>query len=435
MATIPLSSPQFSLASARKIPRQSIHVKMDAAGKSFLTSALRPAPSRLSEFVHDFCRVDTRECLENPDPPVSRMTHMARIDEHILAAFFPTAEDIDVGLRVLAMVESTTFEKGRSLVEVNQNRALAIENAQLNMLELRPRRLEEPHKRVMVVTGPTSMMIHKVLYAARAYLGPIIRHDRIAELDTEGNCVDVPVRIFQVPLLLVQMPPLDSPSAFYFAVLQAIDQIANSQWVLWESRSRSRGGSHIQLLIRALSTLHVGAIAVVGINSTHAYATWLPQFLSAVAAIANSGIGVVLSTTSAVLHRKGMGSRLAMLSAEPPKEIVCYRPQHYQELAEHYWALLDRTEPRPTQLDHAIRAAKGQREWVKLIFCEMNRRLHGSRRSPMDKVVRESIDTACENLKPYLRLWRDEPLDYYEAAGARDWLPTGAIVKPKPQRT
>ncbi|SOY70952.1 hypothetical protein [Cupriavidus taiwanensis] len=429
MATNPLISTPFSLMSARKSPRQSIHVKMDALGKNFLTAALRPAPARLSEFVHDFCRVDT---CERSDSPSSSLTHMARIDAEILGGFFPTGEDVDIGLRVLAMIESTTLEKGRSLVEINQNRALAIENAQLNMLELRPQRLGEPHKRVMVVTGPTSMMIHKVLYATRSYLGPLIRHDRIAELDTEGNCVDVPVRIFQAPLLLVEMPPLDSPSAFYFAVRQAIDQIAHSQWVLWESRSRSRGGSHIQLLIRALSTLHVGAIAVVGINSTHAYSSWLPHFLSAVAAIANSGIGVVLSTTPAVLHRKGMASRLAMMSPEPPTEIVCYQPDYYHPLAEHYWALLDRTEAMPEELDQVIRAAKGQREWVKLIFREINRRLHASRKPLMDQVVRDAIATACENVKPYLQLWRDEPLDYYEAAAARDWIPNHAEIKPKP---
>lgn len=431
MATHPLSPPNFSITSRARHPQQSIHVRMDAPGQSFLTTALRPAPNSLPEFVHDFCRVDTRE---RPGLRHSPMTHMERIDGDILAAFFPTAEDVDIGLRVLAMIESATFEKGRSLVEVNQSRALAIENAQLNMLQLRPERLEEPNKRVMIVSGPSSMMVHKVLYATRAYLGPLIRHDRIAELDTEGHCRDVPVRIFQAPLLVVRMPPLDSSTSFYFAVLEAIDEIAHSQWVLWESRSRSRGGSHIKMLIQALHTLHVGAIAVVGMDSAAVYSAYLPQFLSAVTAIANSGIAVVLSTTSALMRRKGMVSRLAMLSPEPPKEVVCYPPDYDCQLAEHYWALLDRTEAMPAQLEEVIRKAKGQREWVKLTFREMNRRLQAPSRPNMDRVVRDAIATACSNVESFLQLWRDEPLDYYEAAGAWDWLPIHVKVKPKPRR-
>ncbi|MFC4422606.1 TniB family NTP-binding protein [Cupriavidus pampae] len=411
------------------------HVKSSTGTGSFLVQALPPAPASLAKFVD---RLSRAHCLA-PDPaqPVAR-TRRLGIELALRAVFLPTGADVEIALHLLDEIEAQTQAKGNCLVQVNQHRTRAVYCAQFDSAALLTQINAAPDRRIWVVSAPQSMQADKLVYALRSLLGPVLQHDSVLEYDRGGCPIETPVRILQVPLLIVRMPSRPTERAFYFAILGAIDAVLGSSLLELESKGLRRKESYLEHALQLLAQLHTGALAVVGLNSHHATVWHFPEFAAAVARIAEAGIVVALFTTGA-LQQGAIGTMLRHLTPQATLEVAGYDRQDHRALAERYWAVLDRTEALPAQLEMLVSKAHGQRLFLQLLFSELNRRLHDPRyrgRHPSTVVDESLVTTAWRGVIQYLALWNRPDFEASEVTAAlRDWLPLDIKVKPALART
>ncbi len=398
-------------------------VKSKAGADSFLVKALPPAPASLATFVD---RLGRAPCLPaDPAQPVAR-THKLGIESALQAVFLPTGEEVEIALHLLDEIEVQTQAKGNSLVQVNQNRARAVYRAQFDSAELLTQMPAAPDRRVWVVSAPQSMQAGKLAYALRSMLGHVIQHDNVLEYDRAGYLIETPVRILQVPLLIVPMPTESTEEAFCFAILGAIDKLLGSPLLDLESKGHRRVPAYLPNALQRLAQLHVGALAVVGMNSHHASVADFRRLATTLARIADDGIVVALFATSALSHGP-IGAILRGLTPQATLEVAGYDPQDYRALAERYWAILDRTEVLPAQLEALVSKAHGQRLFLQLLFSELNRRLHDPRnrgRHPSTLVDESMATTAWRGVIEYLALWNRPDFEADEVTcELRAWLP------------
>ena len=359
--------------------------------------------------------------------PVARSRNM-RIEMAMQDAFFPTGIELVAGLRILAATEMLTQARGNDFVEVNQHAALASFNALTQTYSLAEALKHSPARFCMVICGPLSMWLEKLMYALRSILGPIHRHHDVVHPDGQGGVVVMPSDLVQIPLLVVKMPVRVTEAGLYFAVLEALSPFVTNDLLHKEGLSRRKMESYVPTLVRGLLALHVGVIAIVGMRKAHLQATHLPQFYLALEWLKASGIGVGICTAPGMLAQKRGDLSPLCCATEAATFIDSYVDRDLANLALHWYALLERDEPQPPGLVEAIGAVHAQREAIFMIFRELHHRLDVERLS-MEKATANIEADACAARKRQNELWEMEIVPYTDGQAYRDWLPFDTVIE------
>ncbi|UBM09394.1 hypothetical protein [Cupriavidus metallidurans] len=367
-------------------------------------------------------------------PPVARSRN-TRIEMAMQDAFFPTGHELAAGLRILAAIEMLTQTRGNDFVEVNQHAALASFNVLTQTYSLAQALRRSPAQCCMVICGPLSMLLEKLMYALRSILGPIHRHHDVVHPDGQDGMVAMPSDLVQIPLLVVKMPVRTTEGGLYFAVLEALSPFVARDLLHKEGLSRRKLDSYVPTLVRGLLALHVGAIAIVGMRKAHLQAAHLPQFYLALEWLKASGIGVVICTAPGMLAQKRGDLSPLYCATEAATFVDSYDDRDLANLAQHWYALLERDEPQPSCLVEAIDAVHAQREAIFMIFRELHQRLHVERMS-MAKATANIAADACAARKRQHELWDMDIVPYTDGHAYRDWLPFDTVIEePPPPKT
>jgi len=394
------------------------YIRADPSKGSFLMQKLPALPAAPQAFAETLSRgrsvpdVGKEQCVQS---------EKIKVDIAIEEAFFPTAHEILAARELVTNIEHVTRAKGKSLIEVSQTHALVTRNSLFGTYDVRPANPDAAHRRVMTVCAPWSMEGYRLFYATRSLYRKAIPHEEVIEFNERGDLISTPVNITQIPLLIVRMPVRPGLRALCFSVLDAIDEATGSNVFYEEVRRQRSTAAWVINLRRWLSGLNIGTVAIVGMNSTHAKANGFPEFLAGLNEIVDTTGGLALSMSPALYH--GIAeTELDLLCPTPPIQINGYAASDCDALARHCWALLGRPEPMPDAMVAAIRSTYGQRQWIKLVLRELNRRLTGRRKLP-DELFTRLVDRACAGVAKQRGLWNGLEIDSATAARLRDWIP------------
>ncbi|WP_455286556.1 hypothetical protein [Cupriavidus necator] len=400
------------------------------AGGNYLVSRLGSYETRNEVYKaigHAYCGGE----LKRPPPARSRKT---RISLALEDAFFPTGEELEGGERILAAIQMLTQARGNDFVEVNQNTARLCFNAQMQSYSLARAQHAAPVQWWLVICGPLSMLLHKLLYALRSVLGPIHCHDSVQRFNEQGEPIaTIPTDLKQIPLLIVHMPVHPTERGLYFAVLDALAPFFWKTDILEiAGLSRRRSEAFVPTLIKGLLNLHVGAIAIVGMRSVHAQAAQLPKFYAALEWLAACGIGVITQTSPFLPEMAKANMSPLLWATEPQVTVNRYHDDDLANVAKHWWALLERDEPVPTEIVPLLGNVCAQRELVLMLFKQLHYDLHVERRS-IQSALKDIVARACATRARQIELWQMPMVPYADGLVYRDWLPQGTSIA-EPER-
>lgn len=393
--------------------------------RSFLVEAL-PASLGKRELHEALKQADA---LEDSTLRAQARSSLARTRLDIEGAFMPTPAELEIARLIEEMVETRTQAKGDTLVQVRQDTTRAIYHARFGMQELCSQDTAERTRRVLLVAAPISMEAHKLAFAIQRRYGVCRKYDRVDEFDDLGQPIVTPGRIHHWPFLVIRVSVRLHDGAFIPALLRSMDAFLHEG--LMDEYRRSNMTA-LEIIIRTLSALHVGAIAIVGLDSRHARRLQeFADFYQTLGNIADAGFGVVVFLASGLLHGRARDA-LDLLSVGKVQEIVPHATGDDARIAQFFWSKLPTNEPMPSDLPELIRTVKGHRIAFPLMFCEINRRLHRQRSYDPAKLTENLIEEACPRLKKYVDLYAKPEVEYHEAVRYFDWLSYRVPAKPKP---
>lgn len=421
---MPLSTREVVLVPAPQQRSSRVHL---AVRRSFLVEAL---PASLgNRALHE--ALMQADVLEDASLRAQARSSLARTRLDIEGAFMPTSEDLDIAQLIDEMVETQTQAKGDSLVQVRQDTTRAIYHARFGMQELCSQDTSERTRRVLLVAAPISMEAHKLAFAMQSRYGVCRQYDRVDEFDEHGHPIVTAGRIHHWPFLVIRVGVRLSDAAFVPALLRSIDAFLHEGLVDQYRRSNMTA---LEIIVRILSALHVGAIAIVGLDSRHAMRMEeLADFYQTLGYIADAGFGVVAFLASGLLHGRARDA-LDRLSIGKVQEILPHATPNDPLIAQFFWSKLPTREPMPSDLTELIRTMKGHRMAFPLMFCEINRRLHRQRSYDPSKLTKNLIKDACPELKKYVDLYAKPEMEYHEAVRYFDWLSYRVRFEPKPKQ-
>jgi hypothetical protein len=392
--------------------------------RSFLVEALPPSLGK-SEF---HARLKQADVLEDSDIRAKARSSLIRTRLDIEGAFLPTRAEIDVARLIAEMVEGRTQAKGDSLVQVRQDATRAVYHARLGMQELCSQETSGRTRRVLLVAAPHSMEAHRLAFAMQWHYGVCRQYDRVEEFDEQGRPNTTLGHIHHWPFLVIRVSVRLLDVHFITALLQSMDAFLHEG--LLDAYRRSRMTA-LEIIIRTLSALHVGAIAIVGLNSRHAKRMpEMADFFQMLGSIADAGFGVAVFLASGLLRGRARDA-LDLLSVEAIHEIVPHGLGEDELIAHFFWSKLPTPEPMPNNLPGLIREVQGHRMAFPLLFCEINRRLHRQRKYDPAKLTDGLIEASCPGLMKYVKLYAKAELELHEAIRYADWVSYRARVKPR----
>lgn len=373
-------------------------------------------------------------CGETIAPPPEARSRVKRIDMALEQAFFPTGSELAGGLRVLSAIEIMTQARGNDFVEVNQHAARVSYNVQTRTYSLAQAQKVAPYQRWLVICGPLSMLLERLLYALRSLLGPSRRYDYVVRYDARGAEVEkIPADIKQIPLLIVKMPIRPTEGGLYFAVIDALTPFLNRDVIDREGMRRRKMDAYVPTLVRGLLSLHVGAIAIIGMRAVHAQAASLPYFYAALEWLKASGIGVILCTSPALPAMEEAGLSPLRYATEDPIIVDTYADDDLANLVEHWWALLERKEAPPEELVPILGQINAQRELILMLFRQLNYELNVLKR-PVKEALDSIVVRACATRARQIELWSMQTVPYKDGLVYRDWLPLDTVIESPPRK-
>ncbi|WP_019449324.1 hypothetical protein [Cupriavidus sp. BIS7] len=398
-----------------------------AVRRSFLVEALPKSLGKQALYL----RLAEADALEDSQRRAQARSSLARTRLDIEGAFLPTLEDIRIARLIDEMVETRTQAKGDSLVQIRQDTTRAIYHARFDMPELCSQDSAERTRRVLLVAAPHSMEAHRLAFAMQWHYGVCREYDRVDEFDERGRSITTTGHLHHWPFLVIRVAVRLNEQSFILALLRSIDAFLH-KGLIDEYRRSSMPA--LEIILRTLSALHVGAIAIVGLDSRHASRMQeLADFYQTLGYIADvGGIGVVAFLASGLLHGRARNA-LDLLSVGKVQEIIPHPPGDDERIARFFWGKLPTSEPMPDDLPGLIREVLGHRLAFPLMFCEISRRLHRQRVYDPRRLTQGLIEASCPGLLPYVRLYAQDEVEYHEAVRYGDWLSPRTGVKDRPQ--
>ena len=420
------------MARASVLAKQLIPPSMSLGeeGANFLVSKF-PQFNTLQDVYKALARAHCGFAISQPPAARSREK---KIDMLLEQAFFPTGVELEGGLRLLSAIEMTTQARGNDLVEINQHYAQVSFNSQTHAYSLAQAQSFAPYRRWIVVCAPISMLVEKLLYALRSLLGPLHRHESVVRHYKYGDILQETADVKQIPLLIVQMPTRATESGLYFSVLNALIPFVGEASIEREGLRRRRLESYVPTLVRALLSLHVGAIAIVGMREIHAQPLNLPYFYAALEWLAASGIAIFLCTSPALLSLEDAGLSPLRHTTESPIIDDTYADADLPQLATHWWALLDRTEKPPDAMVHMISNVNAQRDLILMLYRQLNYDLN-VRKQSVDKALKNLEARACWSHSRQIELWKMPVIPYKDSLIYRDWMPLSTPIARPPRES
>jgi hypothetical protein len=387
-----------------------------------------PAPLRKSDLLEALSHADV---LEDSSLRGKARSRLARGRLDIEGGILPTSEELDIAELIIEMVETRTQAKGDSLVQIRQDTTRAIYHARYGMQELCSREASERARRVLMVAAPLSLDAAKLAYAVQAHFGVCRQYDRVDEFDERGQSIVTPGRLYHWPFLVVRVSIRLNETAFVPALLRSLDAYLHQGLAQAYRRSNMPA---LEVIIRTLSALHVGAIAIVGLDSRHAARVQeFADFVQTLGNVADAGFGVVVFLASGLARPGTARDALDLLSVGRVHEIVPHADSDV-ELSQYYWGKLPTSAPMPDALLPLMQQVGGHRMAYPLMFCEINRRLHRQRSYNPEKLLDDLLEEACPALLKYVRLYAKAEVEFHESVRYADWLSYRVPVKPKAER-
>lgn len=392
--------------------------------------------SRFARFdtLNDVYRAIARaHCGETMAPPPEARSRVKRIEMALEQAFFPTGAELAGGLRVLSAIEMMTQARGNDFVEVNQHAARVSYNAQTETYSLAQAQKTAPYQCWLVICGPLSMLLEKLLYALRSLLGPFHRYDHVVRYDDRGVAVEMlPADFKQIPLLIVKMPIRPTESGLYFAVIDALTPFLDHDVIEREGIRRRRMDAYVPTLVRGLLSLHVGAIAIIGVRAVHAQAAHLPYFYAALEWLKASGIAIIFCTSPALPAMEESGLSPLRYATEDAILVDTYADDDLANLAKYWWALLERDEDTPFELVPILGQINAQRELVLMLFRQLHYELRVMKKR-LKEALTDIVARACASRIRQMELWAMETVPYKDGLIYRDWLPLDTKIELPPE--
>lgn len=404
-------------------------IVLDHQGANFLVSKLECFETL--DAVHK--AIARAYCGDSIAPPKPARSRVKRIAMALEQAFFPTGTELEGGLRVLSAVEMMTQARGNDFVEVNQHAAQVSYNAQTETYSLAQAQNAAPYQRWLVICGPVSMLLEKLMYALRSLLGPYHRHDHVVRNDDRGAAAaTIPADLKQIPLLIVKMPVRPTDSGLYFAVVDALTPFLRRDVLEKEGLRRRKMDAYVPTLVRGLLSLHVGAIAIIGMRAVHAQSANLPIFYAALGWLTASGIAVILCTSPALPAMEDSGLSPLLYATEDPILVDTYADDDLADLVKHWWALLERDEQAPSELVTIFGQINAQRELILMLFRQLHYELHVLKTRLKDALTGITA-RACASRRRQIELWGMVTVPYKAGLVYRDWLPLDTVIDRPPE--
>jgi len=275
--------------------------------------------------------------------------------------------------------------------------------------------------RAILICAPVTMRIEKLLVAVAKYLGRVHRHSTVKDFDTLENALvrEIPVRIWQVPILVVSLEVMFTEKEMYIAFLRALDGVAGSTLAQEDKDHRYNWNVLAQHLLNA----NVGLVAIHGLCRVHRLCP-VAQLWDRLLYLQRLGLSIGVCTTSAIedLPRDGAYRQLFI---ERPWQVGSLDLACSEKTARHYWDRLKTGRSMPSNLPWLVEELLGQREWIDLAMDKLIERVVGLEEDPEAAVkaaVGEVLADVGELHDRLLKSMTGEEISLEEQKKWRDYL-------------
>ncbi|MBU68610.1 MAG: hypothetical protein CL858_24735 [Cupriavidus sp.] len=404
-------------------PLQSSRIFTDLTARSFLLDRLPPAgmPRKtLSSRLIDAAQLEPPEAVSECLPPMLRQRYA------LSRAFAPTAAELVVAERMLTMIWLATAAYGESLADINRTYLRAVGWGGWGHRELARSNAVHAIPQSMLVTAPCTMQVVKLLRAMQAMIGPFFEHKHVFERLADGSIHESPASIEQIGLLPVRMPERPYPADLYLNICDAIDDIEDTQ--LFRSERFTNIRAQEGHLRQVLAGLHVGLLAVYGVNSHHLSAG-LTSVWGLLQKVRDWGVPVAVFATSAIVHSP-LTAAFCHLFPEQCYEISSLGPADARATIAQYWSALGLTGEAPGEMFDVANQCFGQRDWIEAALTEYLSLLHNESRDAADRALSDLYLVNCRGAAAVpFACWKHftttgaRPLQSLQARELRDWFP------------
>lgn len=409
---------------------QPARIFTDLTARSFLLNRLPPIgqPRKaLSQRLMDAAQLEPPasviDCLL---PELQQLYALGRV-------FVPTLTELEVVERMLEMIWLATAAYGESLSEINRTYFRAVGWSGWGYKEVARSTAVHAIPQSLLVTAPCTMQVVKLLSAMQAMIGPFFEHKHVFERFPDGTICESSASIEQIGLLPVRMPERPFPADLYLNICDAIDDVEDTQ--LYRSERFTNIRSHEAHLRQILAGLHVGMLAVYGIDRRHLSAG-LSSVWSLLHKIRDWGVPVAAFVTSAIVHSPLVPEYCHLFPGQC-YEIPGLSPADARATIPYYWSALGLDGEVPDALLKVATQCFGQREWIEATIAEFVRLMHTESRSVADSALPQLYLVNCRGAAAVpFACWTHfmssgkRPLESLRARELRDWFPVAMTRDP-----
>ncbi|QWC91307.1 hypothetical protein [Cupriavidus metallidurans] len=403
----------------------------DLTPRSFLLDRL-PTPDQprktLAARLIDAAQVEPPEAVSACLPPWVRQRYaLGRV-------FVPTAAEQEVAERMLTMIWLATAAYGESLAEINRTYLRAVGWDGWGHRELARSNATHAIPQSLLVSAPCTMQVAKLLRAMQAMIGPFFEHKHVFERLADGTIHETDASIEQIGLLPVRMPERPYPADLYLNICDAIDDLEDTQ--LYRSERFTNLRAQEGHLRQVLAGLHVGLLAVYGVDSQH-LSTGLTAVWGLLEKIRDWGVPVAVFVTSAILHSP-LTAAYCHLFPEPCYEIPRLGPADARATIAQAWSALGLAGEVPGEMLDVARQCFGQRDWIEAALTEYLSLLHHESRAAADRALHDLHLVNCRGAAAvpfacwtHFTATHERPLQSLQARELRDWFPVAMTKDPE----